>query len=80
MPNAELNRRLRDAVERVLRDAEVDVGICRDKRIITLTGRVPTRGLQISIEDAVGRLAGGFTIVNQVKVEPPLYCRTVRLH
>ncbi|WP_371348539.1 BON domain-containing protein [Ancylobacter sp. IITR112] len=80
MPNAELKRRLRDAVERVLRDAEVEVGICRDKRIITLTGRVPTRGLQISIEDAVGRLAGDFTVVNQVKVEPPPGQRIVRLH
>ncbi|SCW69471.1 BON domain-containing protein [Ancylobacter rudongensis] len=84
MQDAALYRRLRDAVDHAVdqawEGAEVDVGICPDKGIITLTGRVSSRGVQILIEDAVGRLAGDFTIVNQVKVEPLLCHRAVRFH
>ena len=59
--------------------AEVDVGVCRDTQIITLTGREPARGLQIGIGDAVRRFAAVFTIVNRIKREPPLRLRALRL-
>lgn len=80
MQDAALYRRLRDAVDHAFEGAGVDVGVCPDKGIITLTGRVSSRGAQILIEDAVGRLAGDFTIVNQVKVDPRLCRRAARLH
>ncbi|GLK72018.1 BON domain-containing protein [Ancylobacter dichloromethanicus] len=72
MQDPEFYQCLRQAVKGQQDGTDVEVGVAADKRIITLTGRVPTRGAQISIEDAVERLAGDFTVVNLVKVEPQL--------
>lgn len=72
MPDFELYRRLREAVDLAPEGAAVEVGLRADKRIVTLTGRVPSRCVQISIEDAVARIAPGFTVVNRVAVEPQL--------
>lgn len=59
--------------------AEVDVGVCRDTPITTLTGREPARGVQIGTEEAIRRVAAIFTIVNRIKREPPLRLRALRL-
>lgn len=80
MQDSELYRRLREAVEHDGNGADVDIGLSADKRIITLTGRVPSRGAQIGIEDAVERVAGDFTVVNLVKVDPRLGRLSVVLH
>ncbi|MCS0495705.1 BON domain-containing protein [Ancylobacter sp. MQZ15Z-1] len=68
MENANLTQRLAEAIGRQSDDIAVDVSL--DKRIITLKGKVTSRGEQIRIEDAVGRLAPDFTIIDKVKVEP----------
>lgn len=70
MREDELYRRILEAVDQGGEDGHVDVGISAEKRIITLTGHVCSRRIQIAIEDAVERLVSGFTIVNMVKVDP----------
>lgn len=80
MQDVDLYQRLREAVDDKSNGADVDVGLSPDKHIIMLTGRVPSRGVQISIEDAVERLAGDFTIINLVKVDPHLGRPAIVLH
>ncbi|ADH88514.1 transport-associated protein [Ancylobacter novellus DSM 506] len=69
MLDQQLYERLTNAVAR---NGDVDIAVSPEKRIITLTGKVPTRGEQIALEDTVGGLAEGFIVVNLVKVDPRL--------
>lgn len=71
MPDPHLYERLANAVGN---DGEIDIALSTEKRIITLTGTVASRGEQIALEDAVNHLAEGFIVVNLVKVDPRLGC------
>ena len=71
MPDPHLYERLANAVGN---GREIDIAVSTEKRIITLTGAVASRGEQIALEDAVNRLAEGFVMVNLVKVDPRLGC------
>jgi hypothetical protein len=55
-------------------DGDIEIALSTEKRIITLTGTVASRGEQIALEDAVGHIAEGFIVVNLVKVDPRLGC------
>lgn len=70
MQEKELHRRLIEAIEHDGESADVDIRLSPEKRIIMLTGRVRSRCTQIGIEQTINRLAGGFTVVNQLKVDP----------
>jgi len=59
---------------------QIDIALSTEKRIITLTGKVASRGEQISLEDAVNRLAEDFTVVNLVKVDPRLGSTGANMH
>ncbi|MDF2620409.1 MAG: transport-associated protein [Xanthobacteraceae bacterium] len=71
MRNRQLYERLTNAVGN---DGDIEIALSTEKRIITLTGTVASRGEQIALEDAVGHVAEGFIVVNRVKVDPRLGC------
>lgn len=68
MKTVDIQRRVHEVIAENGEFRSVTASINNRNRIITLRGKVRLRGLQIKIEESVGKIAEGFAVINLVKI------------